>query len=118
MNNVINTALQTVQDVLSRGESLKSAAHVQGESTHLLPAQLQKLYAIQQNRRKLLKQEEEIKKEILRLTNEKNVVCGGFAYTKSLRKGSVKYADIPQLKNVNLDAYRGADITAWKLTKI
>lgn len=50
-------------------------------------------------------------------------ICGdettsfkGYTYMKIERKGSIKYALIPQLKDIDLEPYRGGMIVSWKLS--
>jgi putative phage-type endonuclease len=42
--------------------------------------------------------------------------CAGFKIQQQSRKGIVRYKDIPELKGVNLESYRGEDITFWKIS--
>ena len=42
---------------------------------------------------------------------------GGFLFHSIIRKGTVDYTIIPQLKSVDLEQYRKADIICWKLEK-
>lgn len=39
----------------------------------------------------------------------------GYTYMKIERKGSIKYALIPELKDLDLEPYRGDTIESWKL---
>lgn len=41
---------------------------------------------------------------------------GGYIFACTYRKGSVQYKDIPQLKGVNLEQFRGQEVETWKLT--
>lgn len=54
---------------------------------------------------------EKLKKTIAK-TYEKHrrIRCGEITFTRSLRKGNVQYAKIPELKAIDLDQYRGAPI--------
>lgn len=41
---------------------------------------------------------------------------GGFVYDYIMRKGSVEYDRIPELKDVNLEIYRKDSVEVWKLS--
>jgi len=41
---------------------------------------------------------------------------GGYVFACSLRKGPIQYKDIPQLKGVDLEQFRGQSVETWKLT--
>lgn len=42
-------------------------------------------------------------------------VCGR-KFTRVVRKGNVQYAKVPQLKGVDIEPFRGADSSFWRLT--
>jgi len=59
------------------------------------------------------------KKEADRLReicNNETTSFEGYKYLRTERPGSVSYKDIPELKNVNLEQYRGDIVTLWKLS--
>ena len=41
---------------------------------------------------------------------------GGYIFDLCFRKGNVQYKDIPQLKSVDLEQFRGDSVEYWKLT--
>ena len=45
-----------------------------------------------------------------------SVRCGDHRLTKYLRRGTVNYKVIPELKGVNLDNYRGSPSTCWRVS--
>jgi len=47
--------------------------------------------------------------------NNNSVSISGIKAAKITRKGSVKYASIPELKGVDLDSFRGPGSTYWKV---
>lgn len=57
-----------------------------------------------------------IEKEIKSNPPHVRVACAGIALTKVVRAGSVDYKKVPELKGVDLEQYRGAPITSWRLT--
>ena len=65
----------------------------------------------------LQKQAEELKKEIIEDTNwAARAKIGDYKIQKVIRKGNPQYGNIPELKNVNLDAYRGDPIISWRFS--
>jgi hypothetical protein len=69
-----------------------------------------------QQKIKFLKQKEsELAGELKAVCDFKTTSAEGYTYTVSQRKGSVKYADIPELLDVNLEPYRGDPVTMWRL---
>ncbi len=43
--------------------------------------------------------------------------CGGnFVFDCTIRKGTINYAIIPELKNLDLEQYRKEPVVAWKLS--
>jgi len=54
-----------------------------------------------------------IKKELIALADNKKTNVSGVLVYPIKRKGAVQYKDIPELKGVNLDNYRGDDIETW-----
>lgn len=57
-----------------------------------------------------------IKEELISLCNGVPSKGYGITLSKSIRKGTVDYSCIPELKNVNLDAYRSKSTEIWKIT--
>ena len=58
------------------------------------------------------------KEEILKKAEEeghKRYLCSGIKVEKQTRKGNVQYKDIPELRGVDLEAYRGKNISFWSL---
>ena len=69
------------------------------------------------NQIKVLEYKESMLIEHLKtLCNNETVTHDGYTFLKINRVGSVKYDLVPELKNVNLDQYRGDKITSWKLS--
>jgi putative phage-type endonuclease len=64
----------------------------------------------------LEKSMDEIKKKLIAITPHEKIKCGKYSLSKSEVKGRVKYDDVPELKNVDLEKYRGAPSTQWKIT--
>ena len=69
-----------------------------------------------------MRKDEERKKQLLdQLLQEsdyQNTTGCGVQLTRVVRPGSVDYSAIPELKGVNLDAYRKAPTEYWKVSKI
>jgi putative phage-type endonuclease len=54
---------------------------------------------------------EKLKKAIAKeYEKHRRIRCGEITFTRSLRKGNVQYAKIPELKSIDLEKYRGAPI--------
>jgi hypothetical protein len=43
---------------------------------------------------------------------------GVYIYEKTFQKGTVQYKDIPELKGIDVDIYRGPEVERWKLSKV
>lgn len=69
-----------------------------------------------QNKKKMLEQEEEkIKSSLLELANYNSSEGFGLEIKKVIRKGAVDYTNMPMLKGVNLEPFRKASSEYWKL---
>jgi putative phage-type endonuclease len=55
------------------------------------------------------------RKELLKLCGDQSCLGGGIKVIKSLVRGRVAYDDIPEIKDVDLDKYRKASSTTWKI---
>lgn len=66
--------------------------------------------------RSILEQEEELKKQLISLSEGQSSIGGGVKLSKSLRKGSVEYSRIPELGTVDLDAYRKDPSEVWRVS--
>lgn len=76
-----------------------------------------KKLAVAQKHRKESERMESIWASILQTLSEGQSSRGGqFTYDKIVRKGSIKYSDIPMLKNIDLEEFRGKEVESWKLT--
>lgn len=71
---------------------------------------------VSENIKKLEKQEEDLRKQLIFLSGESNTKGSGISLCHVIRKGNVEYAKIPQLKGVDLDKYRKESITSWRIT--
>ena len=61
--------------------------------------------------------EKELREKLIELSQGKNSCGGGIKATKIARKGNVKYQDIPELLDVDIEKYRGSTIFTWRITK-
>lgn len=75
-------------------------------------------YQIQIQRKALEKQEEDLKKRLLELSDNRPSTGGGLLFTVSFRKGSVDYKAIPQLRGLDLEPFRGPEVASWKIQKL
>lgn len=68
-----------------------------------------------ENADKSKKHMDEIKKELIEMAQGKNSKSDGAILYKSISKGTVDYAAIPELKQINLDQYRKKPVVSWTL---
>lgn len=66
--------------------------------------------------RALERREDELKEFLLTMANGKNSHGNGVMVQKVIRKGSINYASIPELSEVNLDNYRTPHVESWRIT--
>lgn len=78
----------------------------------------QTLRKVQEMRKNLETQESLLVGKLKALSLGENSRGGTFVFTKSFRKGSVEYAQIPQLQDVDLEVYRKKGVEVWKLDQI
>lgn len=58
---------------------------------------------------------EELKQQLIFLSGESNAKGAGISISQITRKGSVQYVKMPQLKGVDVEPYRSASSTYWKI---
>lgn len=77
-----------------------------------------KEYAIvKQTLRELQNTERRLQTELRELSQGVDSKGGGYIFTCTLRKGVVRYEDIPELKNVDLDRFRSEPVEVWKIER-
>lgn len=70
-----------------------------------------------QNKIKYLKAKQQMQAKILKqLSGTEGMSLEGYKYVPIQRKGTVQYKEIPELMAVDLDQYRGEEVTSWKLS--
>lgn len=57
-----------------------------------------------------------IRDQLINLSEGRNCIGGGVKVQKIIRKGTVDYSKIPELKGVNLDGYRKDSVSSWRIT--
>jgi putative phage-type endonuclease len=62
------------------------------------------------------KQEEEVREQLIFLTEGSNSKGCGISLCQVKRKGNVDYGKIPELKNVDLEKYRKPSTSSWRIT--
>ncbi len=60
--------------------------------------------------------EESVRRELIGISESQNSKGFGVKVQKIMRKGSVKYSEIPELKEIDLDAYRLSPTESWRIT--
>ena len=75
------------------------------------------LWDIQEEIREKQKIIDEVKSELVALSEGVNSRAGEYRFQVSSRKGAVNYSSIPELNGVDLEKYRKAPIKTWSLKK-
>lgn len=65
----------------------------------------------------LTTREKEIRKQLIDLSNNESCIGGGIRFKRSEGKGRIAYAKIPELKNIDLEQYRGKPIIKYYITE-
>lgn len=76
-----------------------------------------KLELVKEQIEALTEQEKTLRDQILRMADGRNSIVGTQKVTKVISQGHVNYKDIPQLKDVDLNKYRKAPSTSFRITK-
>lgn len=86
-----------------------------GKAVGLAKAFLEKTNLI----KKLEGEQKKLREQLIELaTGRKSQVAELLTLTPSIRKGNVQYKNIPELKDVDLDKYRGSNSLSWTFTPI
>ena len=72
--------------------------------------------AIQEQLELLKSKEEMLREQLIALAGKSNCQGGGIRMTRSMRKGTVDYKTIPELKGVDLESYRKSAIESWRIS--
>lgn len=60
------------------------------------------------------KEEENLREELIKMSDNRNSRGNGVSLTRYLAKGSVDYHSIPQIKGIDLEAYRKPSSVRWR----
>jgi len=71
--------------------------------------------AVNARLKELEKMEEDLRNQLVFLSGESNTKGGGISICQIARKGSVDYSKVPQLKGLNLEAYRKPTTSSWRI---
>jgi putative phage-type endonuclease len=77
-----------------------------------------KLESVKEQIETLTQQEKALRDQILRMADGRNSIVGVQKVTKVISQGHVNYKEIPELKNVDLNKYRKAPTTSYRITKV
>ena len=66
--------------------------------------------------KKLITEEDAIKKELIELANGQNAMGAGIKVAKCMRKGAVDYNAIQELRDIDLNAYRKKPVEYWRIS--
>jgi len=61
-------------------------------------------------------QEEILREQLIQLSGQSNTKGAGITLCQVQRKGLIEYAKIPELKGLDLEAYRKPSTTTWRIT--
>lgn len=75
----------------------------------------QKWLKIHQQLVDLEQEEKALRDELIQMSNNQNTKGGGITLTRTVRKGTVQYNLIPELKNIDLEKFRKEPAEVWRL---
>jgi putative phage-type endonuclease len=64
-----------------------------------------------------LEESEQLREKLINCANGQNVKGSNLTLSRFMRKGNVDYKSIPELKGINLEAYRKSPSECWKITE-
>jgi Golgi nucleoside diphosphatase len=70
---------------------------------------------VKKSLKELQENERKLQAQLIELSEGVDSKGGGYIFTCTERKGSVQYKDIPELKGVNLEQFRGDSVNVWKI---
>lgn len=76
-----------------------------------------KLWEIKQQKKAIEREEKELENQLKEFSEGLNSSSGSFRFGYHMRKGTVDYKNIPELKNVDLESYRKKPTQSWRLTQ-
>ena len=77
-----------------------------------------KLFEAKEMKRYYAQLEKDLSDKLKKLSENRSSMSNEFVFTAVDLPGRVSYKDIPELKDVDMDQYRGIDIVSWRLKKI
>lgn len=83
----------------------------------LFDTKASELYEIKQLINSYQEQEQLLSAELKKIAGNKSFTTEKFIYTCDSRKGSIDYSLIKELESVDVEKFRKANITIWKLHK-
>jgi hypothetical protein len=78
----------------------------------------QELVQLSERVKELKAQERLLKDKLIALLHNKPKATPNYVFTYTIRKGSIDYKLVPELKGVDLEPYRKAEVTQWTLQSI
>lgn len=76
----------------------------------------EKVLTLKDQRKALEKEEKEAEEALRSVSDGKNSFFKDIRYTNSLRKGSIDYRNIPELKGIDLEGYRKSSSSMWTIS--
>jgi len=74
--------------------------------------------AVSEQIKSLEREEKELREVLVHMANNKNAIGGNIRLTRALRKGSVEYSQIPELKCIDLEQYRKSPTEYFRISRI
>lgn len=63
-------------------------------------------------------EEKSLRESLIRMADNQSCHGGGIKLTRSMRKGNVQYAQVPELQGIDLDKYRKSPADYWRLSAL
>ena len=73
------------------------------------------LFKVNRKRKLLARKYKQLSKDLQNLSNDQTTKRGRYEYRLISRLGPVNYSQIPELKDVDLEAHRKPNVSTWKL---
>ncbi len=74
--------------------------------------------SVQKTKKEVLEREEQLRKQLVDLCEDKSSVGSGIRVKKCVRKGNIDYSQIYELSNISLEKYRKQSTEYWKISNI
>jgi putative phage-type endonuclease len=100
----------------SKKEDIPELIFKDEDSKTSVELNLSNLEIIREKIKNLQKIEEYLEEQIFSECKDESCRIGKWRILRCTRKGAIKYKDIPELENVDLEKHRGEPVTFWKIS--